>query len=75
MEPGADRIAAPNRFGLANQDQKGCLKRIVGLVRVANQAAAQAQNHRTVPFDQNAKRFVTKRIMAGLKTLQELAVG
>ena len=63
-----------DRFGLAHQNQKRRLKRVVGLVRVAHQAAAKSEDHRAVPFDQNAKRLVANRVMAGLKTLEQLAI-
>ena len=55
VQPGADRLALADRAGLAEQDQERRLERVVGLVRVAQDAPADAEHHRAVPLDQQGE--------------------
>jgi hypothetical protein len=55
-EPVGQQFAATDCPRLAQQDQEGRLKSILGRMRVAQGAAADAQHHRPVPFDQGGKR-------------------
>jgi hypothetical protein len=50
MEPTAERIVDPECPGLAGQEQKGGLKRIVGVIGVSEDAAANGHDHRTMPL-------------------------
>src|SRR5262249_20750284 len=56
---------------LADEDEEGCLKRILGIVRVPQDTPAHPEYHRAVPLDQDLKGgFLTP----GQEGLQELAV-
>ena len=74
MEPGPERVAHPQAAGLPNQDQERGLKRIFGVSRLCQYAAADAEHHRPVPFDQNGKRQLGGLAAVGRKPLQKLAV-
>ncbi len=52
VQPAADRLEAGQGRGLADQHQKGSLKGIFGLMCIAKNPPAYAQNHRTMPFDE-----------------------
>ena len=74
MEPGPERVAHPQAAGLPNQDQERGLKRIVGVSRVSQNAAADAEHHRPVPLDQNGERQLGGLAAVGRKPLKKLAV-
>ncbi len=75
-EPAAHRIPVPDGPGLAHQDQEGRLKGIVGVVRVAQFAPADAQHHRAVTVDQRREGGLRGRgIIPGQKSFQELTIG
>ena len=60
VQPGADRLALADRAGLAEQDQECRLERVLGLVRVAQDAPADAQHHRAVQgHERGERRLVT----------------
>ena len=48
---------------------------ILGLVRVPDQAPAEAQDHRPVPIDQDPERLLAGGVAIAPETIQELAVG
>ncbi len=75
MEPRAERLANPDRVALAHEHQERGLKCVVGVMRVADHAAAKAQDHRPVAFDQNAERLLARRTPVRPKALEQLAVG
>ncbi len=49
MKPASQRFTAADGFRAANQDQKGRLKSVFGLLRVAEQTPADAEDHGAVP--------------------------
>ena len=76
MEPGADRVADPERPGLAGQDEEDGLEGVLGLVLVAERGAADAPDHRPVPLDQRGEgRLGRALISAAGEPLQERSVG
>ena len=75
MEPGAERVADPERPRLADQDQEGGLEGVLGVVRVAEDAPADAQDHRPVPLDQGREGQLGRLAAPGREPLEELAVG
>src|SRR5208282_407465 len=56
MEPAHDRPSLADRGGLADQDQEGRLKGILGIVPFAKDRLTDPQDHRTVSLDQGRKR-------------------
>jgi len=75
MEPGAQRIAHPERTGFLDQDQEGCLKGVFHIVRVDQHAPADAQDHRSMALDQGRERLLGRVTRSGRKPLQQLSVG
>src|SRR5688572_2894136 len=72
MQPAADRLLPLNRSRLAGEDQEGCLKRVLGVVGISQDAPADTKDHRPMSAHQPSE--------AGLIVLegevpQELAVG
>ena len=59
VQPGADRVADPERTPSTGQDQERRLKRVAGVVLVAQDGQAGAQDHRTVPIDQGRERHLS----------------
>jgi hypothetical protein len=58
-EPARQRVTPPDCAGSSHQNQEGGLKRILGVVEVAQDILADSLHHRTVPFDQGGKgRFI-----------------
>jgi hypothetical protein len=64
-------LPRPYRGGLAGQDEEGGLEGVLGVV-VAEQAAADAPDHRPVPFDKCGE---GGRVPLLQETPQELPVG
>ncbi len=60
MQPRPDRIPRTKLTGPANQDQERCLECVVNIGRIGKHAAADSQDHRTMPGHQGLERnFVT----------------
>ena len=76
MEPGADRVADPERAGLAGQDEEDGLEGVLGLVLVAEGGAADPPDHRPVPLDQRGEGRLGRAVIAATgEPLQERTVG
>ena len=71
-QPAAEGLPAPDRSGLADQDQERGLESVLHVIGVAEHDAAGAQHLRTVPPDQGRKR---RLIPPREEPIQELAVG
>ena len=71
MEPAAQRVVDSNRAGLPGKDQEGCLERILGVVRAAEDAAADGQDHGAVAGDQGGEGGL---VSPGGEPLQQLGV-
>ena len=56
VQPSADEVAVADRAGSADQDEERGLERVLDIALVAEHAAADAENHRTVPRDQRGER-------------------
>ena len=62
VEPVPDQVPRTDRGGPPGQDEEGGLEGVLGQVRVADHAAADAQDHRPVPADQGGEgRLVVRR--------------
>jgi hypothetical protein len=71
IKPIADRARRVKRGSLANEDQEGHLKGILCIVGIREQPAANAEDHRPMPADQNLEgRFIALVNVA----LQEIGV-
>ena len=75
MEPGPERVAHPQPARLLDQHQERGLKSIFGIMRIGQYAPADAQDHRSVPLDQDGKRQLGGLAAVGREPLQELTVG
>ena len=75
VEPARDRLAASHRAGPARQDEERRLERILGVVRVAQDLAADAQHHRPMPLDQGRESGFGPVIAPVHIPFQELRVG
>ncbi len=75
IEPRTQRITHPETPGLLDQDEKGGLKGILAVARIGQHTTANAQNHRTVPFDQNREGQLGGLAPAGGEPLQKLTIG
>jgi hypothetical protein len=75
VQPGSDRIAHPERPGFADQDKKRHLERVVGIVSVAREGAADPQHHRAVPLDERRERKLRRLTRSGDRLLQKLPIG
>jgi hypothetical protein len=75
VQPVAQQVGVADRTGLAGQDEEDGLEGVLGMLRVAQDLAADAQHHRTVPAHQRRERGLAGRVApAGGVPLQELAV-
>ncbi len=53
-----------------DQDQERGLKRILGVGRIGEDVAADAEHHRTVTLDQRGERRLGRRAAAGCEPFQ-----
>ncbi len=74
MEPGSQRVAHPERAGLADEREKGRLECVFGLVLVAQDRPAGVQDDRSVPFDQGREGEFSRLPALG-EPFQKLPVG
>jgi hypothetical protein len=72
VQPGRQRPTPPHRAGLAGQYQEGGLEGVVGRVGVAEDAAADAEDHRAVPSDQGGE---GEGVAAGGEPPEQFGVG
>jgi hypothetical protein len=72
VEPAGQALGAGQRGGLAQQGEEGGLEGVLGGVGVAQDAAADGQDHRAVPADEQGEGV----LLAGVaEARQQLAVG
>jgi hypothetical protein len=62
-------------MGLAGQDEEDGLEYVLGMMPVAHELVADAQDHGPVPSHQSGEGDFTGGIAAGGKPLEELSVG
>ncbi len=74
MKPRSQRVPYPERATFAYQDEKCRLKGVLGVVVVADDPEAGAQNHRTVPLDQGREGDLGRLAAPACKLLQELTI-
>jgi hypothetical protein len=72
VQPVAERRAAADDGGLLGEDQEGGLEGVLGILVVAQEPFANAQDERPVACDKCGK---GRLIPAGAVQLQELVVG
>ena len=75
MQPVAQQIGVADRAGLARQDEEHGLEDVLGEMSVAQELAADGEDHRTVSHHQGRERRFPGTIAPGVEPLQELAVG
>ena len=74
IKPGSQQVGVSDRASLAGQDEEDGLKGILGMVPVAQDLAADAQNHWPVPRYQSGEGHFRAGIAPGGEPLDELAV-
>ena len=77
MKPAPDRLLPPHGDGPADQHEERRLEGVLGVVLVAQDRSADAQDHRPVPLHQGGERRPGRVIpvRAVGEPAQELAVG
>ena len=76
MEPGAQGIAHPEAAGLLHQHQEGGLEGILRVLGgIGQHAPADAQDHRSMPLDQDREGQLGRLAPAAGEPLQELSIG
>ena len=75
VQPARERAVFPDRAGLPRQDQEGHLEGVLGVVRVVQDAPADAQHHRPVPLHQRAEGRLAGLVAARHEPFQQLGVG
>ena len=71
VEPVRQQTAVADSGRLSQEDEKGCLESVFDIARVAEEAAAEAQDHGPVHLDQ---RLEGRMITTGEKAFEQLAV-
>ena len=71
VEPGPQHVALADRPGLLDQDQERRLEGIGDVVRIVQDAPADAQHHRPVPMEDRLER---RLVAMGEESLQELGL-
>ena len=74
VQPGADRVPHPERAAPAGQDQERRLEGVPGVVLVAQDGPAGAQDHRPVPLDQGREGQLGGLAAPRREALQQLPV-
>jgi hypothetical protein len=67
IEPVAQQVKVADRAGFAGQDEEDGLKGIFGMVVVAQELAADAQDHGSVAAHQRGESCFTSGIAAGIE--------
>ena len=75
VQPVAQQVGVADRPRLAGQDEEDGLEGVLGMVMVAQELSADAQNHRPVPRHQRSEGGFAGGIAAVVEPLDELAVG
>ncbi len=72
VQPAPQAVSPPDRAAFLDQDQEGGLEGVLGVVWVAQDRPADAQDHRPMPSHQH---FEGPAVAPGEETLEELRVG
>jgi hypothetical protein len=72
VQPVADGVAGGQAVALFHEDEQGGLEGVVGVVRVAEQPPADAEDHRRVAADEGGEGVL---VVPGEERLEELPVG
>src|SRR4051812_38157030 len=74
VEPAGDGVCPPDGCSLAREDQERSLEGILGILPVAQDLAANAQDHRPVPLHECRECGLRRRIALGEEPLEQLPV-
>ena len=72
MQPAAELALRPGRAGLPGQDEEGRLEGVLGVVRIAEDAPADGQDHRPVSRDQGRE---GRLVAPGGEAGEQLGIG
>ncbi len=75
VQPAADRLAATDRVGPTCQDQECRLRRVLGIVLVAQHLPADPQDHRPMAIDQRREGRFRRLVPLLCEPFEQLAVG
>ena len=75
VEPAPDRFPVADGGGAADEDQEGGLEGVLGVVLVAEDRTADAEDHRPVTLEQGGERRLRGLVAAVGEPAQELGVG
>ena len=74
MQPRPERVAHPEAACLLDENQEGGLKRVVGFKVAGQYGAADAENHGSVPLDQDGERELGGFAAVGREPLEKLTI-
>ncbi len=78
VKPGAECFTDPKGGRFSDQDQERRLKRILGVVRIADHRPTDAPDHRRMPLDQRSQDELGTRVVpvlvGRLESVEELPV-
>ncbi len=75
MKPGTQKLGLPQRTGLAGKHQERRLESVLGVVSVAEQSPANAQDHRPMSRDQGGESQFGLPGSATCEPIEQLTVG
>ena len=77
MQPAPDGLLPAHGNGSSDEDQKGCLERVFGVVLVAQNRAADAEDHRPVPIDQGGERRSSRLVppLTARQAAEQVSIG
>ena len=74
VQPATERVLHPERPRLAGQHEEGGLEGVLGGMLVAEDAPADAEDHRPVPLHQGLEGRLGAVLVPGGEPLQELGI-
>ncbi len=75
VEPGAEQVRIADRPGLSGQDEEDGLEGVLGVMVIAQELPADAQDHRPVSGDDRGEGGLVGRLASGGEPLEQFAVG
>jgi hypothetical protein len=75
MQPGAQGISRPERTGLPQEDQEGCLEGVMDVVGVGESGSADPHHHRAMPLNKDLEGKFRDLGSAADVAFQKLTVG
>jgi hypothetical protein len=75
MKPATEQVGIPDRRGLARQDEEDGLERVLGVMMIAQELAADAEYHRPVSRHDGGESALIDGFASCSEPIKKLAVG